>query len=178
MQLRMRQTTGAFLAILGAAACATEPAVRWGDVAPLEGTLAERSSLFMRGDSIGLTEPAIAFVPPEPACAASVRVASDGHGAHYAVWWAPKPDSSAVLLVARRTEADSAGWAAPVVADARDASRLGCGRPAPAIAADGAKGYVHLAYFLDSPTDGRGVYGGHSLDRGAYFHGQIGRAHV
>jgi hypothetical protein len=98
---------------------------------------------------------------------------SDGHGSHYAAWWSPKDDSSAVLLVARRSPADSATWTAPVIADARDSSRMGCGRPAPAIAADGATGYIHLAYFLDSPTDGRGVYGGHSMDRGAYFHGPV-----
>ena len=127
----------------------------------------------MHGDSVRLLEHTASFTPPAPACAASVRVTSDGLGVRYAAWWAPSADSSAILLVARTAEGDSTVWSAPVIADARDASRMGCGRPAPAIAADGVTGYVHLAYFLDSPTDGRGVYGGHSMDRGAYFHGPV-----
>ena len=171
--MRLRQMVVVVLVLRVATACASERPVQWADVVPLGGTLSERGWLFMRGDSIGLLERAVSFTPPEPACAASVRVTSDEHGALYAAWWAPRPDSSAALLVSRSTEGDSTVWGAPVVADARDSSRLGCGRPAPAIAADGVTGYVHLAYFLDSPTDGRGVYGGHSMDRGAYFHGPV-----
>ncbi len=173
VQRPLHRTLPLVAALATAVACASEPAVRWADVAPLEGTLSQESTLFMRGDSLALRARATGFVPPQPACAASVRVVSDGRGSLFAAWWSPKQDSSAVLLVARRVDADSAAWGAPVIADARDSSQLGCGRPAPAIAADGVTGYVHLAYFLDSPTDGRGVYGGHSMDRGVYFHGPV-----
>ena len=162
--------------VLGAlAGCVTERPVQWRDVQLLAGEPGAHSVLVMRADSVPslAAAPEPSFDPPEPACAGSVRVASDGQGTLYAAWWAPRPDSSAVLLVARSAAPDGGTWAAPVIADARDASGLGCGRPAPAIAADGVTGYVHLAYFLDSPTDGRGLYGGHSMDRGAYFHGPV-----
>jgi hypothetical protein len=165
---------GLALMLVGAAACASEPALRWSEARFLSGTLSERSALRLAGDSAALVDvPAVEFTPPAPACAGSVRLAPDGKGAVYAAWWSPREDSSAVLLVARRAAGSDTTWAAPVIADARDSSHLGCGRPAPGIAADGATGDVHLAYFLDSPMDGRGVYGGHSMDRGAYFHGPV-----
>jgi hypothetical protein len=90
----------------------------------------------------------------------------------FAAWWAPRADSNATLLVSRRVKADSGAWSAPVIADARDQSRAGCRRPAPAIAADIARGYVHLAYYLDGPT-GAGIYGGHSMESGTYFHDPV-----
>ena len=129
----------------------------------------------MRADSSLTLAPGARGIvaPPGPICTRSLQVASDGQGTLFAAWWAPKADSSSLLMVTRRSDTDSARWDPPVIADARDASRMGCDRPAPAIAADGTTGYVHLAYFLDSPTDGRGIYGGHSLDRGAYFHGPV-----
>jgi hypothetical protein len=166
----------AVITLAAAAACAGPEALRWDDVRMLDGTLSGHSVLVVRPDSsLALVASPAAGAPPGPVCLQSVRVASDGHGTLFAAWWAPKDDSSSVLMVARRPDArsDSARWASPVIADARDASRMGCGRPAPAIAADGTTGYVHLAYFLDSPTDGRGIYGGHSMDRGAYFHGPV-----
>ncbi len=166
--------TAAGLLVALSTGCAAPSPVQWSDVRALDGTLSERAILVMRGDSIPalLESPADAVVPRGSVCGGSVRIASDGQGTLFAAWWAPRADSSAVLMVARRS-AGSSGWDEPVVADARDASGLGCGRPAPAIAADGTTGYVHLAYFLDSPSDGRGVYGGHSMDRGAYFHGPV-----
>ena len=154
--------------------CAREAAVQWSETRVLSGAITEGTVLIAAWDSVRLLEAEPEpFAPPGAVCAGSVRVVSDGRGARFAAWWSPKDDSSAVLLVARAPGGDSLGWSAPVVADARDSSALGCGRPAPGIAADGATGYVHLAYFLDSPSDGRGVYGGHSMDRGAYFHGPV-----
>ena len=168
---------GALIAVAASAigACTSEQPLQWGDVRLLAGTLSEHSILVLSGDTAAaLVEAPSATPAPEGAvCSGSMRIASDGQGSDFAAWWAPTEDSSAVLMVARRDAADSARWQPPVIADARDASRLGCRRPAPAIAADGTTGYVHLAYFLDSPTDGRGVYGGHSMDRGAYFHGPV-----
>ena len=105
-------------------------------------------------------------------CDGSVRVAFDLQGGLFAAWWAPRADSNAVLVVARRVKEDSGSWGAPVVADARDQSRAGCRRFPPAIAADAARGYVHLAYYLDAPT-GAGVYGGHSMESGTYFHDPV-----
>lgn len=163
------------LSMILALGCGSPSALQWEDVQPLEGTLSERSALVLAEGSPGvLGESAgVGDLPPGPLCAGSLRVARDGQGSLLAAWWSPKDDSSAILLVARRAEGEGSAWGSPVIADARDASRLGCDRPAPAIAADGATGYVHLAYFLDSPTDGRGVYGGHSMDAGAYFHAPV-----
>ncbi len=107
-----------------------------------------------------------------PVCDGSVQIAADRQGGMFAAWWAPRADSNVVLVVARRVKPDSGAWTAPVIADARDQGRAGCRRPAPAIAADAGRGYVHLAYYLDAPA-GAGVYGGHSMESGTYFHDPV-----
>ena len=165
----------AAIALAASGACTSPSPLEWDDVRPIDGALVDGAGLVMRSDSSpALAKAARVSVTPEgPVCAGSIRVSVDHQGTVFAVWWAPREDSSSVLLVARRSAGDSARWEGPVIADARDASRLGCGRPAAAIAADATTGYVHLAYFLDAPSDGRGVYGGHSMDRGAYFHGPV-----
>ena len=162
-------------ALIASAACESRDPLQWSGVQPLDGALTDHSVLVMRSDSIAALSdaPSPGTLPEGARCDGTIRFASDGQGSLFAAWWAPRDDSSAVLMVARRSGSDTASWQAPVVADARDAARIGCGRPAPSIAADGVTGYVHLAYFLDSPSDGRGVYGGHSMDRGAYFHGPV-----
>jgi len=86
----------------------------------------------------------------------------------YAAWWSARADSSAQLVIARTTD-DGATWEAPIVADARDAGTRGCDRPRPAIAADSATGFVHVAYFLQ-PREGGGVWLVHSMDHGATWH--------
>jgi len=105
-------------------------------------------------------------------CPGTVRIASYGLGGAFAAWWAPRDNGSAALVVAHRQAGTDSVWAPPVTADARDRSGTGCNRPPPAIAADGSRGYVHLAYYLDAP-DGAGVWGGHSMERGTYFHGPM-----
>ena len=155
-------------------AIACEPAspVLWGEVRTLPGAIGDDAILMIRGDSGALARaPGVVVRTTGPVCEGSIRVAADGQGGVFAAWWAPREDSNAVLVVARRAAADS-GWAAPVVADARDRGRAGCGRAAPGIAADAARGYVHLAYYLDAPA-GAGVYGGHSMESGTYFHDPV-----
>jgi len=120
-------------------------------------------------------------VPSEPAesargvdpptfggCAASLRIATDGQSS-FAAWWAVRRDSSVQLMTARSLHGDA--WSKPVIADSTDRGRRGCGRPAPAIAADSVSRYVHIAYFLE-PAGG-GVFFAHSMDSGATFHAAV-----
>jgi hypothetical protein len=138
------------------------------------GVIGDDAILTLRGDSGAalVRGPAGPAQIEGPVCAGSVRVARDGRGGLFAAWWAPRADSNAVLVVARRAVADSGPWAAPVIADARDQGKAGCRRPAPGIAADASRGYVHLAYYVDAPA-GAGVYGGHSMEAGSYFHDPV-----
>jgi hypothetical protein len=99
-------------------------------------------------------------------CAASLRV-STSDGSSFATWWQVRPDSSGILMVSRSMHGGP--WEAPVIADSTDLSRRGCGRPAPAIAADSRSGYVHVAYFVEQ-KNGAGVFFAHSMDSAATFH--------
>lgn len=116
--------------------------------------------------------PTAPFVAPSGACPQSIVFASLGARRWYAAWWQPRSDSSAALAVSR---SDNGGdsWVPPTIADARDNSSLGCARPSPAIAADSASGYVHLAYFLVAPKGG-GIWFTHLMDRGAAWHAPVG----
>jgi hypothetical protein len=58
------------------------------------------------------------------------------------------------------------------VVDSVDRSSVGCARPAPAIAADSASGYVHVAYSMRAP-EGTGVFFSHSMERGHMFHSAV-----
>ena len=121
-----------------------------------------------------------AFVPPplEPpqrpdACPGSVRVAASGTSGieRYATWWSPRADSTAWLLAARSTDGGKT-WEVPQAIDTLDMLTRGCDRPAPAIAADSAVGYVHVAYSMRAP-EGVGVFFSHSMDRGRLFHSPV-----
>jgi hypothetical protein len=70
----------------------------------------------------------------------------------------------------RRVESSATG-SVNAVADSSDHSARGCGRPAPAIAAN-PSGYVHLAYFAE-PPQGSGVFYVHSMDKGVTFHAPV-----
>ena len=107
--------------------------------------------------------------PSNGACPGSFRIAKAGSD-EYSVWWEARRDSSAVLKSARRTDAKR--WSAPVIADSADRGVRGCGRPPPAIAADSASGYVHIAYFAE-PSSGAGIFFSHSMDRGSTFHSPV-----
>ena len=160
---------GAMTAII-VAACQPPSPVDWRDVQTITGI--DDSLLPVREGGPESALDAGRVDTHGAACEGSVRVTHDQRGGLFAAWWAPRADSNATLLVARRVKADSGTWGAPVIADARDRSAVGCRRPAPAIAADIARGYVHLAYYLDAPT-GAGVYGGHSMESGTYFHDPV-----
>jgi hypothetical protein len=138
-------------------ACSAEP-VTWSDVVyqgapntPLE------------------SESSFAPAPSSLACPGSVRIARAGT-VSYSTWWEARPDSSVVLMVSE--EAKPGTWKPPVVADSTDHGVRGCGRPSPAITADSASGYLHLAYFAE-PNSGAGVFFAHSMDRAATFHSPV-----
>ncbi len=111
--------------------------------------------------------PLLAF-SPEPMCARTLRVAHERASTVFAAWWRPRADSSATLLVARSDDG-GVSWRPPVAVDTLDRGRRGCRRPAPAIVADSATGYVHIAYFLEAP-EGAGVFFSHSMEGGELFH--------
>jgi hypothetical protein len=56
--------------------------------------------------------------------------------------------------------------------DSTDQSVAGCGRPAPAIAADSTTGYVHVTYALLA-REGPGLFFSHSMDGGITFHSPV-----
>ena len=142
--------------ILSLLGCGTSP-VEWGETVYTNVPLAPREY-----------PGALQSVPSRSACPGSLRVAKKG-SRQYAVWWESRRDSSAVLMTSHM---DGRAWATPVVADSTDRGPRGCGRPAPAIAADDSSGYLHLAYFAE-PESGAGVYFAHSMDSGSTFHSPV-----
>ena len=140
------------------------PSVTAGDALPGRLTLGAGMPAFTT-DTAKLVAPTIAG-----ACAGSIRVALSGESGaeRYAAWWAPRADSSATLLAARSTDGGQS-WSVPEPVDTADHTPVGCKRPAPAIAADSASGYVHVAYGMRDPQ-GAGVFFSHSMDRGRMFH--------
>ena len=157
--------------------CARDEPVEWNSPArqhadTLPGRLAIDSAgplHFMR--TVATTDST--FTPPGGACRASLRVVWSGSSGaeRYAVWWSLRPDSSAALLAARSVDGGTI-WSAPQPVDTLDRSRVGCARPAPAIAADSQTGYVHVAYAMHAP-EGTGVFFAHAMDRGAMYHAPV-----
>ena len=119
-------------------------------------------------DSLGAL--ASRLLPPSVACTGSLRLAR-AESKLFAVWWSPRPDSSATLASA--TSGDGgATWSAPVAVDTTDRGVTGCSRVPAAIAADAASGYVHVAYAMLA-AEGPGIFFAHSMDRGASFHAPV-----
>ena len=162
-------------------ACDTGP-VEWrGDalavampVAGDEGAVPADAHLVLRPDGSPALEPILA-VPTAPsdsaACQGSFRVSPLSSTEIYGVWWSKRDGGRAVLLASRSDDAGGT-WIAPVPVDTTDRSAVGCSRPAPAIAADGASGYVHVTYFLNA-AGGPGVFFAHSMERGELFHSPV-----
>ena len=100
-------------------------------------------------------------------CPGSARFARAG-STTYAVWWAPRPDSSAYLMSAFSGDSGAA-WSTPAPVDTTDHAPSGCNRIPASIAADSASGYVHVAYGLVG-SEGPGIFFAHSMDRGRTFH--------
>lgn len=150
--------SAALMSILILSACSgKEPIVTWGPI--IHQGAPQAPSEFPRS-----VRPSIG-----KGCEASLRVATSD-GSAFATWWQTRPDSSASLLVSRSMHGGP--WEAPVTADSTDRSRTGCGRHAPAIAADAKSGYVHIAYFVEQPN-GAGVFFAHSMDSAATFHSPV-----
>ena len=149
------------------AACGGDP-LRWEPAAP------DRDASGVRA------RPDVRPLPPDArgtTCAGSmgvVRVDS----AVVAVWWAVRPDSTALLLSSRGTRgaAQDPRWAVewgPVLAiDTLDRGAHGCARPAPAIAYEPVTRYVHVSYAMDAP-EGTGVFFAHSMDAGRMWHSPV-----
>ena len=154
------------------AACAPEP-IEWEAAHDIPGTIGANTRLLMNGHAAPrlVDDSTRPMALPPGACDTSVTTARAHAGEWYAAWFMARPDSSAVLMVARSTD-DGETWRASVV-DARDRGRRGCSRPRPALVADAASGYVHIAYFLQ-PSAGAGVWYTHSMERGTVWHQTIG----
>ena len=159
----MRQSPVAVLVplVLLAAACVPEP-VAWD---PPRGLASAAGPLVAALDAGGAAPSPAPALPG--ACPGSARVAAAAGQERWAAWWAPRPDSSAVLMAARSADA-GASWAQRYVVDSLDRGSRGCQRPAPSIAADSANGYVHVAYALDAP-EGAGIFYAHLMDPRAQF---------
>jgi hypothetical protein len=170
--LRALRSAACGLAPLALAACGDPGPVEWREPQALTDVARGDARLAaLRLDSGGAPTggtPAPAFTPPGAACEGSLRIAPGGAGEWHAVWFRPGAHGTAAILAARSRD-DGATWSAPAVVDGRDAGQDGCGRPAPAVAADSLTGYVHIVYFL-RPREGAGVWYTHSMDRGATFH--------
>jgi len=147
------------VALVAVAACDAPP-VAWE--APRRTVGAERDSsaaataLAPLPDSAGLRR-----------CDGSVSTAVGRGRDAYAVWWALRPDSSALLLAAYSADSGRS-WARTMPVDTLDRSARGCARPAPALAADRVNGYAHVVYWLEAP-EGPGVFYAHLMDPRARF---------
>jgi hypothetical protein len=121
-----------------------------------------RDTMAARRDSVS--------IPTGPVCPGSLRLAR-ARGTRYAVWWVPRPDSTASLVASRSTDGGRI-WSTPVPVDTTDVGMTGCRREAAAIAADSASGYVHVTYALQA-REGPGIFFSHSMDGGASFHSPV-----
>jgi len=139
-----------------------------------EGLVPVDAHLVLRPDGSPALEP-IGAVPSTPsdsaACQGSFFFNATATTEIYTVWWSKRDRGRAVLLVSRSDDAGGT-WNAPVPVDTTDRGAVGCSRPAPAIAADGASGYVHVTYFLNA-AGGPGVFFAHSMERGELFHSPV-----
>jgi hypothetical protein len=175
--LRLRLTTARAatmgLVAFSASACMDAPVV-WQN--PVSLPMADSSVAWRLGfDSAGqvsVNRPVPASMPADPrACQLSVRtVTLNGHT--HSAWWSVRDDSTALLLAS--SSADSGKqWHAPMVVDSLDRARVGCGRPAPSIAASTSG--VSVAYSMRAP-EGTGVFFSHLMTaEGAHamFHSPV-----
>ncbi len=154
------------------AACTSNP-VKWESEKRVETPVAPEGRLVLLPADV----PAMAApwkplaIPAGVECAGSLVAVQARGDTAFAAWWAPRTDSSALLVVARSDDG-GLNWRAPEVADSTDHGRTGCARPAPFIAADTLNGYVHLAYFMLA-AEGPGIFFTHSMGGGTMFHSPV-----
>jgi len=152
------------------AACSDE-SVEWkpARVDSARGAVVVTPDGTLRPDSLA----ALAARLPSPdaaMCPGSLALArAAGH--LFAAWWHARPDSGAVLLAAH-TDDGGHHWSASAPVDTTDVGSMGCRRAPPAIAADSASGYVHVAFALVG-KEGPGLFFAHSMDGGATFHAAV-----
>lgn len=159
-----------FLAGFALAGCAPD-AVKWEAPA---GSVPPGARLILRGDDKPATAAAWqAPVLPSgvPICEGSLVATPAKGDTAYAAWWAPRADSTALLVVARSIDGGRS-WRAPETADSTDHGRTGCVRQAPFIAADSTNGYVHVVYFMVA-AEGPGIFFTHSMGGGEMFHSPV-----
>lgn len=157
-------------ALAALAACSRSP-VQWATDRTMQASGAPE---VLAGDGSAQPDPLAPLrgriVPPDAACAGSVRIARSG-AAIFATWWSPRADSSALLAFASSRD-DGATWTAIAPVDTSDRGRTGCARTPPSIAADAASGYVHVSYAMLA-AEGPGIFFAHSMDGGATFHSPV-----
>jgi hypothetical protein len=153
--------------------CAPDP-VKWDSERRSDAPVPAGARLTLQGGD----EPVMvaAWTPPmfpsgTPRCEGSLVATTAQGDTAFAAWWAPRADSSALLVVARSDDGGR-NWRAPEVADSTDQGRTGCSRPAPFIAADPKNGYVHVVYFMVA-AEGPGVFFTHSMGQGVMFHSPV-----
>ncbi len=144
--------------------------VQWDREERAPGMIAPAARLtLMPGNRPALMAPWVPLAPPVGAliCSNSLSATTARGDTAFAVWWRPRPDSSAALVVARSTDGGQS-WAPPVTADSTDRGRSGCKRPAPFVAADSLNGFVHIVYFMMA-VNGPGVFFVRSMEGGELF---------
>jgi hypothetical protein len=154
-------------------ACTGDP-VKW-DAETRSPTLPPAAS-HLELSAADLPVVATAWNPPAipsgvPLCAGSFVAVRAKADTAYSVWWSPRADSSARLVVAR-SEDRGMHWDPPETADSTDRPGGGCARPAPFMVADTTNGYVHVVYFMNA-TEGPGVFFTHSMGAGEMFHSPV-----
>jgi hypothetical protein len=162
-----------FAACLLLTACAPDP-VKWEPETRSPTPMPVGSRLTFAADGAPAVE--AGWKPPSmpagtPQCAGSLVATTARGDTAFAAWWSPRPDSTALLVVARSDDGGRS-WRAPETADSTDHGHTGCQRPAPFIAADTANGYVHVVYFMVA-AEGPGVFFTHSMGGGEMFHSPV-----
>jgi len=165
----MRCASAAALCVLPAA-CADQP-VRWNParVDSARGAVVVTPDGALRPDSLAAL--AARLPSPDAAMCPGSLVLARAAGHLFAAWWHVRPDSGATLLAAH-TDDEGRHWSASAPVDTTDVGMTGCRRAPPAIAADSATGYVHVAFALVG-KEGPGLFFAHSMDGGATFHSAV-----
>ena len=173
-----RARRAAALALCCAAAACETPPVAWDEPhrspVPTSGAALPPGAVAAAAGEVDADAGLATPLPPDSAghqCVGSVRltrgVSASGAPETYAAWWSVRPDSSALLLVARSDDAGRS-WARTYAVDSLDRGARGCARPAPALSADSVTGYVHVVYFMEAP-EGPGLFFSHLMDPRARF---------
>jgi hypothetical protein len=165
----LRHACAAALCVI-LAACGDEP-VDWSAarVDAARGAVVVTADGTLRPDSLAAL--AARLPSPDTAMCPGSLVVAPAAGHLFAAWWHARPDSGAVLLAAR-TDDEGGHWSMPAPVDTTDVGAMGCRRAPPAIAADSASGYVHVAFALVG-KEGPGLFFAHSMDGGATFHAAV-----